>query len=62
MKDNAGNECIPKGPKFSQKALAAIDYSSVDLSWSPDGKKGWTTDAKVNALVAVVILYPKQFK
>ena len=55
VKDNAGNECIPKGPKFSQKALAAIDYSSVDLSWSPDGKKGWTTDAKVNALVERIV-------
>lgn len=55
VKDNAGNEYIPKGPKFSQKALAAIDYNSVDLSWTEDGKKGWTTDAKVNSLVERVV-------
>ncbi len=42
--DNAGNVFIPKGPKFSQKALAAIDYNCVDL-------RGWTTDAKINQLV-----------
>jgi DNA-directed RNA polymerase subunit beta len=39
---------IPKGPKFSQKALSNVDFSTVILS-------GWTTDNKVNALVAQVV-------
>ncbi|MBQ2489846.1 MAG: DNA-directed RNA polymerase subunit beta, partial [Bacteroidales bacterium] len=36
------------GPKFSQKSLATIDFSTVNL-------EGWTTDKKINALVAQVV-------
>jgi len=46
--DNAKNVFIPKGPKFSQKALSTVDYSTVVLT-------GWTTDNKVNNLVAQVV-------
>jgi DNA-directed RNA polymerase subunit beta len=42
--DNAKNIIIPKGPKFSQKALSNIDYSIVNLT-------GWTTDQEVNKLI-----------
>ena len=46
--DNNKNVLIPKGPKFSQKSLATIDFSIVNL-------EGWTTDRKINALVAQVV-------
>jgi DNA-directed RNA polymerase subunit beta len=46
--DNAKNVLIPRGPKFAQKALAAIDYNAVDLS-------GWTTDKKVNEMVELAV-------
>ncbi len=42
--DNAKNIIIPKGPKFSQKALSNIDYGIVNLT-------GWTTDQEVNKLI-----------
>ena len=48
VNDNAKNVFIPKGPKFSQKALSTVDYSTVVLT-------GWTTDTKVNHLVAQVV-------
>jgi DNA-directed RNA polymerase subunit beta len=48
VKDNMGNVLIPRGPKFSQKALVAIDYSIVDLS-------KWTTDPKMNTMVAQIV-------
>jgi DNA-directed RNA polymerase subunit beta len=38
-------EIISKGAKFSPDVLRAVDYSSVDYS-------NWTSDAKVNELVA----------
>ena len=46
--DNAKNILIPRGPKFSQKALSMVDYSTVNLS-------GWTTDTKVNSMVEYVV-------
>ena len=46
--DNNKNVLIPKGPKFSQKSLATIDFNIVNLD-------GWTTDKKINALVAQVV-------
>ncbi len=46
--DNAKNVFIPKGPKFSQKALHGIDYNTVVLT-------GWTTNSKLNNLVAQVV-------
>jgi len=46
--DNAKNVLIPRGPKFSQKALMNIDYTIVDLS-------NWTTDKKMNAMVEQVV-------
>ena len=46
--DNAKNVFIPRGPKFSKKALEGVDYSVVDLS-------GWTTDKKMNAMVEQVV-------
>ncbi|NLJ81895.1 MAG: DNA-directed RNA polymerase subunit beta, partial [Bacteroidales bacterium] len=46
--DNAKNVFIPKGPKFSQKALHNIDYNTVVLT-------GWTTNSKLNNLVAQVV-------
>ncbi len=48
VQDNMGNILIPRGPKFSQKALSAIDYNCVNLT-------KWTTDNKVNALVERVV-------
>ena len=42
--DNLKNVYIPRGPKFSQKALATIDFTRVSLA-------GWTTDQKINVLV-----------
>ena len=46
--DNNKNVLIPKGPKFSQKSLTTIDFNIVNL-------EGWTTDKKINALVAQVV-------
>ena len=46
--DNAKNIFIPKGPKFSQKALSTVDFNTVILS-------NWTSDNKVNAQVAQVV-------
>jgi DNA-directed RNA polymerase subunit beta len=48
ISDIFGNLLIPKGPKFSQKALAAIDYLTVDLS-------DWTADESVNRLVERIV-------
>jgi DNA-directed RNA polymerase subunit beta len=46
--DNAKNVFIPRGPKFSKKALESVDYSVVDLS-------SWTTDNKLNAMAEQVV-------
>ena len=46
--DNAKNIFIPRGPKFSQKLLSTIDFTTVDLS-------GWTTDKKVNAVIEQLV-------
>jgi len=46
--DNAKNVVIQKGAKFSQKMLAGINYSTVNVS-------RWTNDAKINVLVSEVI-------
>ena len=42
--NNFKEELIKKGVKFTQKALAAIDYSIVNPS-------GWTTDDHINSLI-----------
>ncbi len=46
--DNLNNIFVPKGIKFSQKILNTIDFNSAILT-------AWTTDAKVNNLVAQVV-------
>ncbi len=46
--DNVKNILIPRGLKFSQKALSTIDYSIVNHS-------GWTTDQKINSMVEQVV-------
>jgi DNA-directed RNA polymerase subunit beta len=44
VKDSAGIVLIQKGLKFTQKALASVDYLSAGLS-------DWTADEKVNEMV-----------
>jgi DNA-directed RNA polymerase subunit beta len=46
--DNTKNTVVPRGPKFTQKALMGIDYNTVNLS-------GWTIDTAVNKMVAQVV-------
>ena len=46
--DNSKNVVIQKGAKFSQKMLAAVNYSNVNVS-------KWTNDAKINVIVAEII-------
>ncbi len=48
VKDFLGVELIPKGTKFTQKALNEIDYESVHVG-------NWTTDAKNNLLIERLI-------
>ncbi|MBQ3555899.1 MAG: DNA-directed RNA polymerase subunit beta [Bacteroidales bacterium] len=56
VKDFLGIEIIPKGAKFSQKALAEIDYSLVQVS-------KWTTDNEKNELIRQTIInYLKKSK
>jgi len=46
--NNFKEELIKKGVKFTQKALAAIDYSIVNPS-------GWTTDDHINDLIKKLV-------
>ncbi len=56
VKDFLGIEIIPKGAKFSQKALAELDYSLVQVS-------KWTTDNEKNDMIrATIINYLKKSK
>ena len=56
VKDYLGIEVIPKGAKFTQKSLAEIDYTAVQVS-------KWTTDAAKNDLIRATIMnYLKKFK
>jgi DNA-directed RNA polymerase subunit beta len=48
VSDNSKNVVIQKGAKFSQKMLAGINYSTVNVS-------RWTNDNKINALVSEII-------
>ncbi len=48
VKDYLDNEIIPKGTKFTQKALNEIDFTSVHVT-------KWTTDAHKNELIRDVI-------
>ncbi len=48
VKDYLGNEIIPKGSKFTQKALNEIDFTAVYVS-------KWTTDAHKNDMIHDVI-------
>ena len=56
VKDFLGIEIIPKGAKFSQKALMELDYSLVQVS-------KWTTDNEKNDLIRQTIInYLKKSK
>ena len=56
VKDYLGNDVVPKGEKFTQKALLAIDYTTVQVS-------RWTTDTNKNELIKELILnYLRKFK
>ncbi|MDR2475682.1 MAG: DNA-directed RNA polymerase subunit beta [Bacteroidales bacterium] len=56
VKDFMGVEMIPKGGKFTQKALLEIDYTTVQVS-------RWTTDAHKNEQIKdVIINYLKKYK
>ena len=56
VKDYLGIEVIPKGAKFTQKSLAEIDYTAIQVS-------KWTTDATKNDLTRATIMnYLKKFK
>ena len=56
VKDYLGTEIIPKGAKFSQKALSEIDYTSIQVS-------KWTTDTAKNDLIRATIMnYLKKYK
>jgi DNA-directed RNA polymerase subunit beta len=56
VKDYMGAEIIPTGAKFVEGALAALDYTSVQLS-------GWTDDEHTNGLIRdLVINYLKKYK
>ena len=56
VKDYLGIEVIPKGAKFTQKSLAEIDYTAIQVS-------KWTTDAAKNDLIRATIMnYLKKFK
>ena len=55
VKDYLGIEVIPKGAKFTQKSLAEIDYTAIQVS-------KWTTDAAKNDLIRATIMnYLKKF-
>ena len=56
VKDFLGIEIIPKGAKFSQKALAELDYTLVQVS-------KWTTDSEKNDMIRQTIInYLKKSK
>lgn len=56
VKDFLGNDLIPKGSKFTQKAMNEIDYTTVHVS-------RWTTDNHRNELIqAVIVNYLKKYK
>jgi DNA-directed RNA polymerase subunit beta len=56
VKDFLGNDLIPKGSKFTQKAMNEIDYTTVHVS-------KWTTDNHRNELIqAVIVNYLKKYK
>ena len=56
VKDFLGIEIIPKGAKFSQKALMELDYTLVQVS-------KWTTDNEKNDLIRQTIInYLKKSK
>ncbi|MDD2636119.1 MAG: DNA-directed RNA polymerase subunit beta [Bacteroidales bacterium] len=56
VKDNFGNDIIPKGIKFSQKLLAEVDFLTV----SPNK---WTTDKNRNATIGKLLYnYMIEFK
>jgi DNA-directed RNA polymerase subunit beta len=56
VKDYINTEVIPKGVKFSKKALEDIDYNSIQVS-------RWTSDSKTNELVkTLVVNYLKKHK
>lgn len=56
VKDYLGIDIIPKGVKFTQKALAEIDYNIVQVS-------KWTSDQDKNDLIrATIINYLKKSK
>ena len=56
VKDFMGTELIPRGAKFTQKALHDIDFATVQIS-------RWTGDAHKNSLIrSVIINYLKKYK
>ncbi len=56
VKDYLGNEIIPKGSKFTQKALNEIDFTAVHVT-------KWTTDAHKNELIRdVIVNFLKKYK
>ena len=56
VKDYLGAEVIAKGSKFTAKAMADIDYSSIEFS-------NWTEDGKKNELIRATIMnYLRKYK
>lgn len=56
VKDYLGNEIIPKGSKFTQKALNEIDFTTVHVT-------KWTTDAHKNEMIRdVIVNFLKKYK
>ncbi len=56
VKDFCGGDVIPKGVKFTQKMLNAIDYNTVQLT-------KWTTDAHKNELIRDIVMnYLRKYK
>ncbi len=56
VKDFLGTELIPKGSKFSQKALSDIDYTAIQVS-------KWTSDNSKNDMIRDVLMnYLKKYK
>jgi len=56
VKDYLGNEIIPKGSKFTQKALNEIDFTTVHVT-------KWTTDQHKNDMIRdVIVNFLKKYK
>ncbi|MBB3187275.1 DNA-directed RNA polymerase subunit beta [Microbacter margulisiae] len=56
VKDFLGNDLIPKGSKFTQKAMNEIDFTTVHVS-------RWTTDNHRNELIqSLIVNYLKKYK